>query len=59
MDEKKCGLNMMGTIDGLDRFLDVDIRHSGSNSDFLVFEISDLKEKLKSHKLLAPDLVLF
>ena len=57
--KKKFGLNMMGTVDYLGRFLDVDIRHPGSTSDFLVFATSDLKEKLETHGFLANGLVLF
>ena len=50
---------MMGTVDYLGRFLDVDIRHPGSTSYFLVFATSDLKEKLELHGFLANGLVLF
>ena len=57
--KKKFGLNMMVTVDSVDRFLDVDIRHPVSTSDILVFETSNLKDKLESHILLAPGLVLF
>ena len=57
--KKKFGMNMMGTVDYLGRFLDVDIRHPGSTSDFLVFATSDLKEKLELHGFLADGLVLF
>ena len=57
--KKKFGLNMMAAVDYLGRFLDVDIRHPGSTSDFLVFATSDLKEKLGTHGFLANGLVLF
>ena len=57
--KKKFGVNMMGTVDYLGRFLDVDIRHPGSTSDFLVFATSDLKDKLETHGFLAPGLGLF
>ena len=57
--KKKFGLNMMATVDSTGRFLDVDIRHPASTSDFLVFETSDLKDKLEAHNFLAPGLVLF
>ena len=57
--KKKFGLNMMGTVDFLGRFLDVDIRHPGSTSDFLVFATSDLKEKLETNGFLAEGLSLF
>ena len=50
---------MMGTADFLGRFLDVDIRHPGSTSDFLVFATSDLKDKLETYGFLAPGLGLF
>ena len=50
---------MMGTVDSKCRFLDVDIRHPGSTSDYLVFATSDLQDKIQSHGFLAPGLVLF
>ena len=59
MRKHKFGLNMMGTVDCLGRFLDVDIRHPGSTSDFLVFATSDLKDKLETPGFLCPGLVLF
>ena len=47
---------MMGTVDYLGRFLDVDIRHPESTSDYLVFATSDLKEKLETNGFLAEGL---
>lgn len=57
--KKKFGLNMMGTVDHVGRFLDVEIRHPGATSDFLCFETSTLKRKLESDSFLATGLVLF
>lgn len=57
--KKKFGLNMMGTVDHVGRFLDVEIRHPGATSDYLCFETSSLKRKLLVHSFLAPGLVLF
>lgn len=56
----KYGMNMMGTVDYLGRFIDVEICHPGSTSDYLAFETSDLKwEILEKPGYLAPGLVLF
>jgi hypothetical protein len=57
--KKKFGLNMMGTVDFLGRFLDVQIRHPGSTSDYLAFATSDLKALLEKPGFLAPGLVIF
>jgi hypothetical protein len=57
--KKKFGMNLMGTVDHLCRFLDVQISHPGSTSDFLAFAVSDLKAKLEQPNFLAPGLVLF
>jgi hypothetical protein len=57
--KKKFGLNMMGTVDYMCRFLDVQISHPGSTSDFLAFATSDLKALLERPGFLAPGLVLF
>jgi hypothetical protein len=57
--KKKFGLNMMGTVDHVGRFIDVEIRHPGATSDYLCFETSTLKRKLDTPNFLAPDLVLF
>lgn len=58
--KNKYGLNMMGTVDYLGRFIDVEISHPGSTSDYLAFETSDLKwDKLEKKGFLAPGLVLF
>jgi hypothetical protein len=45
--KKKFGMNMMGTVDYRGRFLDVEIRHPGSTSDYLAFATSDLKADLE------------
>ena len=57
--KRKYGLNMMGTVDYKGRFLDVEIRHPGSTSDYLAFALSNLKAKLDLPGFLAPGLVLF
>lgn len=57
--KKKFGLNMMGTVDYLGRFIDVSICHPGATSDYLAFETSDLKYILEKPGFLAPGLVLF
>jgi DDE superfamily endonuclease len=57
--KKKFGLNLQGTVDYKCRFLDVEISHPGSTSDFLAFATSDLKTLLECPGFLAPGLVLF
>jgi DDE superfamily endonuclease len=57
--KKKFGLNMMGTVDYLGRFLDVEITHPGSTSDYLAFATSYLKAKLEQPGFLSPGLVIF
>jgi DDE superfamily endonuclease len=55
----KFGLNMMATVDYQGRFLDVQISHPASTSDYLAFATSDLKTKLEQPGFLAPGLSLF
>lgn len=57
--KKKFGLNLQGTVDYNCRFLDVEVSHPGSTSDFLAFATSDLKALLETPGFLAPGLVLF
>jgi hypothetical protein len=57
--KKKFGLNMMGTCDAEGRFLNIQIGHPGSTSDYLAFATSDLKAKLEEPGFLAPGMVLF
>ena len=57
--KKKFGLNMMGTVDYRGRFLNVEIRHPGSTSDYLAFATSELKADLETPGFLYPGLVLF
>ena len=57
--KKKFGLNLQGTVDYKCRFLDVEISHPGSTSDFLAFATSDLKTLLERPGFLASGLVLF
>lgn len=57
--KKKFGLNMMGTVDNMGRFVDVEISHPGSTSDYLAFATSNLKAKIEQPGFLAPGLVLF
>jgi DDE superfamily endonuclease len=57
--KKKFGLNLMGTVDYLGRFLDVQIQHPASTSDFLAFATSDLKAKLDQPGFLSRGLVIF
>lgn len=55
----KFGLNLMGTVDYNGRFVDVQIQHPASTSDFLAFATSDLKAKVEQPGFLAPNLVIF
>lgn len=57
--KRKFGLNLMGTVDHMCRFLDVQISHPGSTSDFLAFATSDLKALLERPGFLANGLVVF
>jgi len=57
--KKKFGLNMMGTVDAEGRFLNIQIGHPWSTSDYLAFATSDLKAKLEEPGFLAPGMVLF
>jgi hypothetical protein len=57
--KKKYGLNFMATCDDKCRFLDIEIRHPGSASDYLAFATSHLKTKLEEPGFLAPGLVIF
>ena len=57
--KRKYGLNMMGMVDFKGRFLDVEIRHPGSTSNYLAFALSNLKAKLNLPGFLASGLVLF
>ena len=43
----KIGLNMLAVCDARRRFLDVEIRHPGSTSDYLAFALSTLHQKLE------------
>lgn len=51
--------SQMGTVDYLGRFLDVQIQHPASTSDFLAFATSDLKAKLDQLGFLSRGLVIF
>jgi hypothetical protein len=55
----KFGLNLQGTCDSENRFLDVSIVHPASTSDFLAFSTSSLYHKLEKKDFLAPGLCLF
>ena len=57
--KSKYGLNMQGVCDSEGRFLDVDISHPGTTSDYLAFGTSLLKKKLEESGFLAPGLCLF
>ena len=59
MRKHKFGVNMIGTVDSLERFLDVGIRYPGSTSDFLVFTTFNLKDKLEMPGFLGHGLLLF
>lgn len=50
---------MQGTCDHHSHFLDVDMSHHGSTSDYLAFETSDLKRDLEHPGFLAPGLCVF
>ena len=53
------GLNMQGTCDSEGRFLDVDLHHPASTSNFLTFATSTLYSKLESNGFLKPGLCIF
>ena len=53
--KKKFGLNMQATCDARRRFLDVEIRHPGSTSDYLAFAVSSLHHKMEGNNLHAID----
>jgi DDE superfamily endonuclease len=55
----KFGLNMQGTCDAENSFLDVSIIHPASTSDFLAFSTSSLYHKVEQKDFLAPGLCLF
>jgi hypothetical protein len=57
--KSKFGLNMMGTVDDKNKFIDIDISHPGATSDYLAFSFSPLKTKLERPGFLAPGLYLF
>jgi hypothetical protein len=48
--KKKFGLNMQATCDSRRRFLDINIRHPASASDYLAFAVSDFHHKLENGK---------
>lgn len=57
--QKKFGLNMQGVVDARKRFLDVDISHPGSASDFTVWVNCSLREKVETDGFLFPGLTIF
>lgn len=58
--KKKFGIVLQAICDHKRRFLDIDIRHPGSTSDYLAFVTSHIhKELLSNQALLHPDLTLF
>jgi hypothetical protein len=64
--KKKFGLNMQATCNSQQRFLDVEIRHPGSTSDYLAFAVSSLHHKMEGNNphannlpFLKPGLALY
>ena len=57
--KKNFGLNMQGTCDSDRKFLDVQLRHPASVSDFLSFSTSKLYRKMEQPGFLAEGLCLF
>jgi hypothetical protein len=55
----KFGLNMQAVCDAEGRFLDVEIGHPASTSDFLAFSTSRFHSKLETDGFLADGLCLF
>ena len=55
----KFGLNLQGCCDSNRRFLDIQLRHPGSTSDFLSFSTSNLYHKLEVPSFLAEGLCIF
>jgi hypothetical protein len=57
--KNKFGLNMQAVCDHKRRFLDVDITHPGSASDFTVWLNCKLRDAVETQNFLAKDLVLY
>jgi hypothetical protein len=55
----KCGLNMMGVCDSKRRFIWLEVNQPGAASDFIAYEMSELKVKLEATGFLRPGLCLF
>ena len=55
----KCGLNLQGVCDSEGIFLDVDLSHPASTSDFLAWSMCELKRNMDGPGFLAPGLRLF
>ena len=55
----KHGLNLIAVCDHMHRFIDVDISHPGSTSDYLAFSTSLLIKKLESDGFLVKGLCLY
>lgn len=55
----RFGLNLQGTCDVEGRFLDVDLHHPASTSDFLTFSTSKLYNKLETPGFIKLGLCLF
>ena len=54
--KKKFGLNLQAVCDARRRFLDVEIKHPGSTSDYLAFALSRLHQKLEGRSPQCPTL---
>lgn len=55
----KFGLNLQGTCDADRKFLDVQVHHPASTSDFLSFSTSSLYRKLETKGFLADGLCIY
>jgi hypothetical protein len=58
--KKKFGLSLQGICDDRRRFIDIEIRHPGSTSDYLCFTLSSIHQKmLHNSNFLSPGLTLY
>jgi hypothetical protein len=57
--KKKYGINMQAVVEANGKFLDIDLQHPGSCSDFVAFRTSSLKKKMEVPGFLAKGLCLF
>ena len=58
-ERKKFGLNLQGKCDHMCRFIDIDISHPASTSDYLAFCSSSILIDLEKDNFLKPGLCLY